>query len=239
MPACAPDARRPGQADVLRLDGDAALALDVHAVEVLGAHLAPLDEPGDLEHPVGQRRLAVVDVGDDAEVPDEGRIGGSRCRHSAPIVPCPPTGPGDRGRSGCGRDRRTRGTAGWGPGSDAGIFAGRSCGACRPDADLQARLSEVLPPVETPRLTRGEHQVPDQAEQDQREGASAQRRGQVRPEDGRPARPHRRDAGDAEAAAAALKTASKALDKAASKGVIHKNQAANRKSGLAKQVAGL
>ena len=45
--------------------------------------------------------------------------------------------------------------------------------------------------------------------------------------------------GDAEAAAAALKTASKALDKAASKGVIHKNQAANRKSGLAKQVAGL
>jgi small subunit ribosomal protein S20 len=45
--------------------------------------------------------------------------------------------------------------------------------------------------------------------------------------------------GDAEAAAAALKTASKALDKAASKGIIHKNQAANRKSGLAKQVAGL
>jgi small subunit ribosomal protein S20 len=47
------------------------------------------------------------------------------------------------------------------------------------------------------------------------------------------------EAGDAEAAAAALLTANKALDKAASKGVIHKNQAANRKSGLAKQVAGL
>ena len=45
--------------------------------------------------------------------------------------------------------------------------------------------------------------------------------------------------GDAEAAATALRIASKALDKAASKGVIHKNQAANRKSGLAKQVAGL
>ena len=45
--------------------------------------------------------------------------------------------------------------------------------------------------------------------------------------------------GDAEAAAAALATASKALDKAASKGVIHKHQAANRTSGLAKQVAGL
>jgi small subunit ribosomal protein S20 len=47
------------------------------------------------------------------------------------------------------------------------------------------------------------------------------------------------DAGDAEAAATAFATASKALDKAASKGVIHKNQAANRKSGMAKQYAGL
>ena len=47
------------------------------------------------------------------------------------------------------------------------------------------------------------------------------------------------EAGDAAAAATALTTASKALDKAASKGVFHKNQAANRKSGLAKQVAGL
>jgi small subunit ribosomal protein S20 len=47
------------------------------------------------------------------------------------------------------------------------------------------------------------------------------------------------EAGDAAAAATALLTANKALDKAASKGVIHKNQAANRKSGLAKQVAGL
>ena len=47
------------------------------------------------------------------------------------------------------------------------------------------------------------------------------------------------EAGDAAAATAALLTASKALDKAASKGVIHKNQAANRKSGLAKQVSGL
>jgi small subunit ribosomal protein S20 len=47
------------------------------------------------------------------------------------------------------------------------------------------------------------------------------------------------DAGDAAAATAALQAAGKALDKAASKGVIHKNQAANRKSGMAKQVSGL
>jgi len=46
-------------------------------------------------------------------------------------------------------------------------------------------------------------------------------------------------AGDAATASAALVVASKKLDKAASKGVLHKNQAANRKSAIAKQVAAL
>ncbi|MGC0142307.1 MULTISPECIES: 30S ribosomal protein S20 [unclassified Pseudactinotalea] len=45
--------------------------------------------------------------------------------------------------------------------------------------------------------------------------------------------------GDKNAAGDALKSASRKLDKAASKGVIHANQAANRKSALAKQVAAL
>ena len=45
--------------------------------------------------------------------------------------------------------------------------------------------------------------------------------------------------GDKEAAEAALRTASKKLDKAVSKGVIHANQAANRKSALAKSVHAL
>jgi small subunit ribosomal protein S20 len=40
--------------------------------------------------------------------------------------------------------------------------------------------------------------------------------------------------GDKDAAVAALRSASRRLDKAVSKGVIHKNQAANRKSALAK-----
>ena len=44
--------------------------------------------------------------------------------------------------------------------------------------------------------------------------------------------------GDADAAAQALRAASRRLDKAVSKGVIHKNQAANRKSALAKQAHG-
>jgi len=45
--------------------------------------------------------------------------------------------------------------------------------------------------------------------------------------------------GDKDAAVASLQVASKKLDKAASKGVIHKNQAANKKSAIAKQVAAL
>ncbi|MBC7639555.1 MAG: 30S ribosomal protein S20 [Rhodoferax sp.] len=46
-------------------------------------------------------------------------------------------------------------------------------------------------------------------------------------------------AGDAAAATTAVQVASRKLDKAVSKGVIHKNQAANRKSALAKQTAAL
>ena len=45
--------------------------------------------------------------------------------------------------------------------------------------------------------------------------------------------------GDKATAEAALKTATKKLDKAVSKGVIHKNQAANRKSALAKASSAL
>ena len=45
------------------------------------------------------------------------------------------------------------------------------------------------------------------------------------------------DAGDAAAATRALRSASRMLDKAASKGVIHKNQAANRKSAMATRAA--
>ena len=45
--------------------------------------------------------------------------------------------------------------------------------------------------------------------------------------------------GDKAAAEKALAKAARKLDKAASKGVIHANQAANRKSAIAKQVAAL
>lgn len=47
------------------------------------------------------------------------------------------------------------------------------------------------------------------------------------------------DAGDAEKAQEFAKIANQSLDKAVSKGVIHKNQAANRKSAISSRVASL
>ena len=46
-------------------------------------------------------------------------------------------------------------------------------------------------------------------------------------------------AGDAEKAQEYAKVANRALDKAVSKGVIHKNQAANRKSAISSRAAAL
>jgi small subunit ribosomal protein S20 len=47
------------------------------------------------------------------------------------------------------------------------------------------------------------------------------------------------DAGQVDQAKEALKVASTKLDKAVSKGVIHANQAANKKSAMARKAAGL
>ena len=64
-------ARLVGQRGGLRLDRDPALALEVHRVEDLLAHLALGEAAAALDEAVGQRRLAVVDVGDDREVADQ------------------------------------------------------------------------------------------------------------------------------------------------------------------------
>jgi small subunit ribosomal protein S20 len=47
------------------------------------------------------------------------------------------------------------------------------------------------------------------------------------------------DSGDAEAATTAMRNAAKLLDKAASKGVVHANQAANRKAAMANRANSL
>jgi small subunit ribosomal protein S20 len=46
------------------------------------------------------------------------------------------------------------------------------------------------------------------------------------------------EAGDNERAQELMRAASRALDKAASKGVLHKNQAANKKSSMARRANG-
>jgi len=56
--------------DGVALDGGAALAFQVHGVEQLVAELAILHHAGPLDEAVRQRGLAVVDMGDNAEVAD-------------------------------------------------------------------------------------------------------------------------------------------------------------------------
>ena len=63
------------EADRLGFDCDAALALDVHRVEDLVLHLAVGDVAAQLDQPVRQGRFAVVDVGDDGEIADQGGLG--------------------------------------------------------------------------------------------------------------------------------------------------------------------
>ncbi len=63
------------QADGLGLDGDAALALDIHRVQDLLLHLALGQPAGDLDQPVGQGRFPVVDMGHDGKIADMGEVG--------------------------------------------------------------------------------------------------------------------------------------------------------------------
>ncbi len=87
------------QPDRLRLDRDPPLTLDFHGVEHLLTHVSLGDRSGELQEAIGQRRLAVIDVGDDREVANA-RLGvhgnsGSRAlyRWGDPCYRCadPPT----------------------------------------------------------------------------------------------------------------------------------------------------
>ena len=59
----------------LRLDGDAALALDVHGIEHLVVELAIGHGSATHQQPVGQGALAMVDMGDDREIADQRQVG--------------------------------------------------------------------------------------------------------------------------------------------------------------------
>jgi len=64
--------RRIIEAHGLRLDGDAAFALDVHRIEHLVVELALGHGAAAHQQAVGQRALAVIDMGDDREIADRG-----------------------------------------------------------------------------------------------------------------------------------------------------------------------
>ncbi len=49
----------------MRLDGDAALALQIHGIEDLRLHLPRLQGAGELQEAIRECRLAMVDVRDD------------------------------------------------------------------------------------------------------------------------------------------------------------------------------
>ena len=55
----------------MRLNGDAALALEVHRIQHLRLHLARRQRAGELEQTVGKRALPMINMGDNREVSDE------------------------------------------------------------------------------------------------------------------------------------------------------------------------
>ena len=54
----------------LCLDGDAALALDLHRVKNLGLHLAVRETAAEVDDTIGQRRFAMVDMGNNGKITD-------------------------------------------------------------------------------------------------------------------------------------------------------------------------
>ena len=102
----------------------------------------------------------------------------------------------------------------------------------RPSEPARARPTEEV-------QRSGQHQEPDQAQPDQRGGAPAQQGGQVRDQDAHQEGRRSAPATGAETSAEDLRMAVKRLDKAAARGIIHKNQASNRKSRLVRRINAL
>ncbi|GAC1038213.1 hypothetical protein thsps117_29710 [Pseudomonas sp. No.117] len=62
------------QRDAVGLDGDAALALEIHGIQDLSLHFSVAQTTTDLDETIRKRRLAVIDVGDDGEIADMAQI---------------------------------------------------------------------------------------------------------------------------------------------------------------------
>ena len=59
----------------VRLNGDPALAFDIHAVQQLGFHITIRDGVCRLDQTVSKRRFTVVDVGHDRKIADMRKVG--------------------------------------------------------------------------------------------------------------------------------------------------------------------
>jgi hypothetical protein len=73
----------------VELDGDAALTLEVECVQHLRLHFPLLQRTRLLDQSVGERRLPMIDMGDDAEVADVieiHRCPGEDVRRSLPKI---------------------------------------------------------------------------------------------------------------------------------------------------------
>src|SRR5690606_37656555 len=69
-----PVARLVMQGHAVGLDGNAALALQIHGVQHLGFHFPVAQATADLDEAVGKGGLAVVDVGNDGKVADMAQV---------------------------------------------------------------------------------------------------------------------------------------------------------------------
>ena len=75
------------QGDAVGLDGDPAFTFQVHGVQYLGFHFALGKAAAHLDEAIGQRRLAMVNVGDDGEIADMTQIThGSTLKKAAGIA---------------------------------------------------------------------------------------------------------------------------------------------------------
>jgi small subunit ribosomal protein S20 len=218
------------QAGGLGLDRDAAFAFDVHLVEVLLTHVARIDQFRDLQHPVRKRGLAVVDVRHDAEVADAvDRVhadlpGGVGRRRTASV-------PVARARIGC-RVVATTGTIA----QPCRPVAARSTSGAAPLHAVSA-LTPTSPDLPRHAVAN----IKSQIKRNRQNEAARVRNKTVRTRLKTRLRQFRdaAEAGDRDAAESAYHVAARELDKAATKGVIHANNAANKKSRMAKRLAAL
>ena len=58
----------------LRLDGDAAFAFQIHLIQQLVLHLAGGHRAGNLDQTVGERRFAMIDMGNDRKIANVGSL---------------------------------------------------------------------------------------------------------------------------------------------------------------------